>query len=279
MTVALLTQWGPQPPGTLFNSDNATEAAMIAAKVATATLGGAVAWSPSQGSVGLPNRVPTILAQSAKPIFLLSSATNISATGAITGLTALPYDPTSLGVVQVFMFAVTGLVAGLYYARFSSTTACQLYLDAAGTVTPNGITPGAYAGGTTEVTLSTITVPGGSMGPNGALWISALWHGPNNANTKNGRYVFAGGWNGLVAMTTAVGLRADGYLRNAGAQNVQIDPGNTVNASFGATGTAPVLRAVDTSVNQNITFTGQLVNSAADYLILAGYTIEVLPGA
>jgi len=50
MTVALLSAWGGQPPGTLYTSDSATEAAMIANKVATATLTGAVTWTPNGGS-------------------------------------------------------------------------------------------------------------------------------------------------------------------------------------------------------------------------------------
>lgn len=53
MTVALLAKWGDQPPGTLYTSDAATETAMIAAKVATATLGSAVAWVPPGNSPGL----------------------------------------------------------------------------------------------------------------------------------------------------------------------------------------------------------------------------------
>lgn len=110
-------------------------------------------------SVSDPNFVPGkysyVFAQApAAPIILLGAATNITATGAITGLTALPYTPS--GVVQVYCYAQTGLAAGLYYAIFSSTTACQLYLDAAGTITPTGITAGAFAGGTTLATLLTI---------------------------------------------------------------------------------------------------------------------------
>lgn len=50
MTVALLSKWGDQPAGTLFTSDAATEAAMIANKQATANLDGALAFTPSAGS-------------------------------------------------------------------------------------------------------------------------------------------------------------------------------------------------------------------------------------
>ena len=52
MTVALLAKWGGQPPGTLYTTDATTEAAMVTAKVATATLTGAVAWVPPGNSAG-----------------------------------------------------------------------------------------------------------------------------------------------------------------------------------------------------------------------------------
>jgi peptidoglycan/xylan/chitin deacetylase (PgdA/CDA1 family) len=52
MTVALLSKWGDQPPGTLYTTDSATEAAMITAKVATATLTGATAWVKPGNSPG-----------------------------------------------------------------------------------------------------------------------------------------------------------------------------------------------------------------------------------
>lgn len=57
MTVALLAKWGDQPPGTLYTSDSTTEAAMVTARVATATLTGAVEWvrpGNSPGSQGEP---------------------------------------------------------------------------------------------------------------------------------------------------------------------------------------------------------------------------------
>jgi hypothetical protein len=49
MTVKLLSIWGRQPAGTFFAADVATEAAMIAAKVATATLTGGVPWLEATG--------------------------------------------------------------------------------------------------------------------------------------------------------------------------------------------------------------------------------------
>lgn len=55
MTVALLAQWGEQPAGTLYESDATTEAAMIAAKVATANLAGAIVWVPNVGTPAPPS--------------------------------------------------------------------------------------------------------------------------------------------------------------------------------------------------------------------------------
>ena len=56
MTVKLLGAWGAQPSGTKYSSDSVTEAAMVAAKVATADLTNAVDWD--LGGSWLP--VPTV---------------------------------------------------------------------------------------------------------------------------------------------------------------------------------------------------------------------------
>jgi hypothetical protein len=50
MTVKLLGPWGPQPAGTLYTTDATTEAAMVAAKVATADLTGGVVYVPPGGA-------------------------------------------------------------------------------------------------------------------------------------------------------------------------------------------------------------------------------------
>lgn len=219
---------------------------------------------------------PYILAQKATPIVLLSAATNISATGAITGLTALQYQPT--GVVQVYCFAQAGLAAGLYYATFSSTSACQLYTDAAGTITPTGITPGAYSSGTAEVALVSVTVAGNSLGINGALQAEALVQNPNNANSKTLNAKYAGNVFGGQSFNTSVsgGFRA--LMRNRGAANKQVSALGS-RADWTQPSSGAVLQfAADSAVDQICTITGQLANTA-DFIILEGYTIEVFPAA
>lgn len=53
MTIKLLSNWGAQPAGTLYTTDATTEAAMVAAKVATSNLAGGVTWVPPGNSPGL----------------------------------------------------------------------------------------------------------------------------------------------------------------------------------------------------------------------------------
>jgi len=227
-------------------------------------------------SPGSPAGVPRILAQGAGPIILLSSATNISATGAITGLTALPYTPS--GVVRVYVFAQAGLVAGLYYATFSSATACQLYTDAAATITPTGITAGAYTSNTTEAVLVSSTVAGGSMGANGMLRVETLQSHANSASAKNIILRLGGSLCGSYGPTATAsgGLRLS--VRNRGSQAAQVMAFTSIGS--GADWVTPrtsgvTTTAVNTALDQALTINGQLV-STADYMILEGYTIEVL---
>ncbi len=217
-----------------------------------------------------------ILAQSAVPLIMLPSGTNISATGAISPLTnSLPSTPS--GVVRVYCFAQAGLAAGMYYATFTSPSSLQLYLDAAATVTPTGITPGSYVGGTTEVVLASVTVPGGSLGPNGQLRFDCLLNWFNSANTKTLNIKLAGQQIGGFSPTTSASGGARYSMRNRGTNRQVVGFPNGsydwVTARSGSTYTL----TVDTTVDQVFTITGVL-QSLAEWFIIEGYTVEVLPG-
>ena len=216
--------------------------------------------------------IPYILAQTGVPTILLSSATNISTTGAITGLTTLPYVPSN--VVKVRCFGQTGLAAGLYFAIFSSTTACQLYTDVAGTITPTGITAGAYVGGTSEVTLDTVTIPANSMGINGRIRAEIMWGFNSSAVNKTfSSYISAS--NLLVSFqqyTTLTFTRNLAEFANRGAANLNMVSPYT---NYGAT-QFPTFSTVNTAVNQPYTFRGQLT-LASDFIILHNYSLQVLP--
>jgi len=224
---------------------------------------------------------PRILYQRGVPTVLLSSATGITATGAITGLTALPYVPS--GVVFVYCFAQTGLLEGLYYARFSSTTACQLYTDVDGTITPTGITAGAYVGGTTEAILTSLTIPGGSMGANGMIRAQSSWGCSNSANTKTARTRLDGVLFGQSIFTTVASAGAMVGIKNRGNPAIQLQIANGTGAPSIALGSGTsssainAQTAIDTSVDTTLTLRGQLA-VATDFIILEACTIEILAG-
>ena len=224
---------------------------------------------------------PRILYQMGVPTVLLSSATGITATGAITGLTALPYVPSD--VVFVYCFAQTGLLEGLYYARFSSTTACQLYTDVDGTITPTGITAGAYVGGTTEAILTSIIIPGGSMGANGMIRAQSSWGCSNSANNKIARTRLDGVMFGQQSQTTTASFSMMNGIKNRGNPAIQFQASSGSGGSANALGSNPssssnnAQTAINTSVDTTLTFRGQLA-VATDFLVLETCTIEILAG-
>lgn len=250
----------PLQVGNVRDFDATTEAQYVAT--------GKAQYDPVPAFPG-PRKSPYPLAQKAVPVVLAPSGTWMSADGALTLGTALSYTPS--GVVQICLAASGIGAAGLYYATFSSTTACQVYTDAAGTQKPI-TTAGAYTALTAEQTLASMTVPGGSMGPNGAIRAVAGFDVLNNANNKACRVRFGGAIissAGSFSFTTQGGTLGV-MARNRGVANQQSGTGT----GFG-TGTVSRL-SVDTAVDQALTMTGQLA-VATDWIILEGYTIEILP--
>ena len=260
----------------------AASALPVGAQIIITDVGGAASRWYTDGAFWRPVNNSILLAQSAVPSILLPAATAITATGAITGLVALPYDPTALGVVPVYMFLGSlGGVNGLYYARFSSATACQLYTDAAGTVQPSGLTAGAYAPTTSLAPLASITVPDSCMGLNGALRISTISSYPNNANAKITRITLGATTLQNASATTTVSYSMSRTVRNRASQAMQLSAASTAAASGDGSGTStasPNITTVDTSQAQTLAINGALAAGglATDYLILEGYTVELL---
>lgn len=305
MTVQLLAKWGDQPPGTLFSTDAATEAAMISANVATATLAGAVAWVPNRGSAaflqepvlpgnpgtGNPYAVSYILAQSAIPMIVPSSGT-MGANGALTGLTALGYGTFPRPCFMYFPAGkvYSGSLAGMYYAVLTSATTATVYnnkytsglphLSIPGS--PTAVVdagPGAYTQTTAaQIVLSAITVPGGSMGPNGRIHVTADWIANNNANPKTPGCRVSG-----VNAIFSAGLgswtvqRIHGYLSNLNAQDRNVGFTNM----SGGQGSGGVGTLSQPNQNTAVDFTIDLVATLAtdtDYIALAAMTMSINPG-
>lgn len=213
---------------------------------------------------------PYILDQAATPRILPSSGTS-NATGQITHTTALPYQPS--GVVWTYLPAgvVTagsaGTGAGLYPVIYSSTTVCQI--QGTGIVTANG----AYTQTTaSDITLAAVVVPGGAMGANGSLRVAEYLAVAGTAGNKICNVVFGG--STVIGQTITTGPGATAYCAtvNRGSQAINVSRNLGTTTATGVNNRS----TIDTSINQNLTFTGQLA-VATDFIILEGYTVEVLP--
>lgn len=137
--------------------------------------------------------------------------------------------------------------------------------------------PISLTGTLVETTLASITIPGGMIGANGSLRITALWSCTNNANAKDMKTKFSGNnllWLGVTATASAHEMV---IMRNRGAANSQVAYTGT-QVPFGVNTGANQTYSVNTAVDQTLSFVGQLAN-AADTITLEGYTIEVLPSA
>ena len=227
--------------------------------------------------------------QAAIPVILPSSGTITN--GVLSALTALP---TAYGGAWMYFPAGASLPsgAGLYWVSSVTTTGGNITTTFASTAvaftpyipaSPVLITSGGAAYTQTigsDITLANITVPGGLMGANGTLRAWTLTSSLSNANIKNCKVALGGISNLILYIAETNNGNANYFvaLRNRGLQNsnVSFAPGN---GRIGAeSGGASAYYAIDTSTSQALTFTGQIA-VATDYIVLEGFTVEVLPRA
>lgn len=133
----------------------------------------------------------------------------------------------------------------------------------------------AHTGSLTETTLATIVIPGGMVGLNGMIRVSAVFSCNASANNKTFR-MRLGGVSYYVSDTgsSAAAVQAvwtNPAIRNRNSQSSQIGFPN-----YGSVTSAKNLGNVDTAVDQSLTITGMLTN-VADNIVLEAYTIEVIP--
>lgn len=135
----------------------------------------------------------------------------------------------------------------------------------------------SLTGTAAETTLASITIPGGLMGPNGAVRITTIWSYTNSANNKFARVKFGGSLYIGATLTTTAQFHHLIYIANRGVTNSQIGAGNNT-IPYGSGTAALPISSIDTSQDQVITLTGQLANTG-ETITLEAYSIEVLPGA
>ena len=225
--------------------------------------------------------------QAAIPVILPSSGTITN--GVLSALTALP---TAYGGAWMYFPAGASLPsgAGLYWVSSVTTTGGNItttFANASAAFTPYIpaspvlITSGGAAYTQTtgaDITLANITVAGGVMGANGALRTSKLCSHNNSAGSKFHREAFSSSNIHSFTASTSVSFRWDLLVRNAGSQAVNIGPSTISVGTSGVVGTNLSRLNIDTSQAQQYTFTCQLA-VATDYIVLEGFTVEVLPRA
>ena len=130
-------------------------------------------------------------------------------------------------------------------------------------------------GTTNETTLATIGIPASAMGINGYTRIWTLWTATNSANNKTIRVRLGGSVVFSSVVTTTPNGSTVVEIWNRGALNSQISNNSSTGAGLGFTGNAWTTTAIDMSVAQNITITGQLANSG-ETITLEAYTVELI---
>lgn len=236
---------------------------------------------------GLPISRQT-LAQSGVPVGIGSSGT-VAANGAVTLTTAMAVTYPSIWLYFPAGALFAASVAGFYYCTMSSTTAAQAYnirltsgspyIPAAAALVSGAIVdagPGAYTQTTSTILDAiTIAIPGGTMGPNGALVLTNEATAPTNVNAKAVWHSFGGSSLSNVTIINANTVaRLQKMLANRGVQNQQfLSP---LNSQAVSTGT-PTLLSVDTATAQNFVTRVQL-SVATDYLVIESQLLEVYPG-
>lgn len=131
----------------------------------------------------------------------------------------------------------------------------------------------SHTGATSETTLASLTIPGGALGPNGALRITSQWSHTNSANNKTLRYRLGGVTLMAPSVTTSAASAHQRTVQNRGAENAQVTHGGGFPNTFGGTANATLTATIDMSVSQTLTLSGQLANSGEN-VTLESYIVE-----
>ena len=212
--------------------------------------------------------------QSGIPIILAGSGSFnttglLTLTGAMAWAGGTPYPFAAF----VYIASSNGLSAGVYPAKVESASTIQL------TAPYNVTTSGSYAGTTSEVTIASVTLPGGSLKANGKLWIRYVAAVLNGTSGKTVKTKYGAQEVSNITLPSSGGYSGLSEVFNAGSESLQI----IRTAGIGSQGIGnmtgvPLLSAIDSSANQLITITAQLT-SATESLAICGYAVEISPKA
>lgn len=219
------------------------------------------------------------------PVGIPSSGT-FANNGALSGLTAFP-NTYNNGIYLFFpanaicTVGTGGNAAGYYWTVMSSTSAGTVYnlvLNGRPLVptSPPAFTctgPGAYTQSTSTQTLggTAFSITGNYLGINGEFHLKSLYTLNSSANTKSADITFGGSNIQTIALTTT-----STYQGNVSVYNNDLTNSQTAMAAVGASTSAPIHLAIDTTANQNIGFDLALGN-ASDFIVLEAATLYTQP--
>jgi len=207
-------------------------------------------------------------------VFTLSAESPM--TGSFNVLTSggycyLPAGAGGLATGGWYWFRMTDGTNGEVFAETYSGTGQPAFVSSP-TSLPN-LSAGRITQGITEILGPSFTMPGGSMGPNGTTVAKLKWFATNSATNKTLRIRFGSSDTLRFSVTTGnLDQLVSSTRSNMGVVNQQI--GNRTNATSSAWdggSSAPTysgdVTTVDTSVDQTISFSGQL-GANTDSLII-----------
>ena len=232
--------------------------------------------------------IPIVLAKWGVPVGLASSGT-MGNNGAVSGMTALPTTYSA----GIWLYIPAGAIAAgvpaaaaFRWFKGSSTTAGTFYdstwdglsVPTVGTTTAFSTTgPGAFTGvAAGEITVATITVPAGAMGPNGVLRMDTAI----TNNSAAGNKIFEVKFGALAFQATATtNVMTGGWyeIRNLGVANFQKG-----SVFIGGAGTAALSAVAYGTVDSAsaVTFLVTLEKATAtNHAIFEGATVTVVYGA
>lgn len=143
----------------------------------------------------------------------------------------------------------------------------------------NAITPTVNG---TETIQATVTIPGGTMGPNGRLRISALWKKVSLQTTQANFRIRFGGISGVEyffsatsAYTNAV-VNADIYISNRNSESSQVGTPKDQAQNILGGSWLPATSTLDTTAEQTIVFTALTSDVANVSSYLESYMVELI---
>ena len=122
-------------------------------------------------------------------------------------------------------------------------------------------TPVEVTGVTSLVTVFSVVIPGGTLGPNGVLWVQPLWSA--SANNANGKSIYVKYGTATITGLPMAGILSYQHvaiLRNRNAVNSQVFGPQGGGALYGGSTSANQIAVIDTSVDQTLVCQVQLAS-------------------